>query len=156
MNKRSIRQDKELARAALKGLTIYAEQLARQENLDELQQIRRMVNEMSGYWGVDGLRDWTGEFEERIRNVSQKGYIPRHCSSVMQIKAMKGLYRYAEEMAEVQGVEEIDRILEVSEIIKRMGQTWEVPTDEIDDICCKIGNITESLQSEPQGMEFRQ
>lgn len=55
MNKRSIRQDKELARAALKGLTIYAEQLARQENLDELQQIRRMVNEMSRYGGVERL-----------------------------------------------------------------------------------------------------
>lgn len=57
-------------------------------------------------------------------DVSQKGYIPWQCSSVMQIKAMKGLYRYAEEMAEVQGVEEIDRILEIPDVIRRMGHTW--------------------------------
>lgn len=156
MDKRSIHKDKELVRAALKGLFIYGEQIAQQGDLEGVRQIRMMVDEISAYWGVDGRKDWTAEFDETIRETSQKGNVPQHCSHLMQLETVKGLCRYAEEMAEVQGVEEIDRILEVSEIIKRMGQTWEVPTDEIDDICCKIGNITESLQSEPQGMEFRQ
>ena len=94
MDERSIRKDKELAKAALKGLTVYGGQIARQGNEDEVQQIRRIVDEISGYWGVDGRRDWTGEFDERIREVSQKGNVPQHCSNFMQLKAVKGLYRY--------------------------------------------------------------
>lgn len=64
MDKRSSRKDRDLARAALKGLTVYGEQNVRQGKADEIQQIRRIVDEISGYWGVDGRRDWTGEFDE--------------------------------------------------------------------------------------------
>lgn len=158
MDERSIRKDRELARAVLKGLTVYGEQIARQGKADEVQQIRRIVDEISGYWGVDGRRDWTGEFDERIREVSQKGNLPQHCSNLMQIKAVKGLYRYAEEMAEVQGVEEIDRILEISDVIRRMGQAWEMSKNEINGVCHRIGDLVEGLQAEPQdmGMGFGQ
>lgn len=158
MDERSIRKDKELARAALKGLTVYGEQIARQGKADEVQQIRRIVDEISGYWGVDGRRDWTGEFDERIREVSQKRNVLQCCSNLMQLKAVKGLYRYAEEMAEVQGVEEIDRILEIPDIIRRMGQAWEMSENEITGVCHRIGDIVEGLQAEPQdmGMGFGQ
>lgn len=152
MDERSIRKDKELARAALKGLTIYGEQIARQGKADEVQQIRRIVDEISGYWGVDGRRDWTGEFDERIREVSQKRNVPQCCSNLMQLKAVKGLCRYAEEMAEVQGMEEIDWILEVSDVIRHMGQVWEMPQNEIDGVCDRIGDIAEGLQEVLQGM----
>lgn len=154
MDERSICKDKELARAVLKGLTVYGEQIARQGKADEVQQIRRIVDEISGYWGVDGRRDWTGEFDERIREVSQKRNVPQCCSNLMQLKAVKGLCRYAEEMAEVQGVEEIDRILEVSDVIRHMGQVWEMSQNEIDGVCGRIGDIAEGLQEEPQGIGF--
>lgn len=45
MDERSIRKDRELARAALKGLTVYGEQIAWQGKLNEIQQIRRMMGE---------------------------------------------------------------------------------------------------------------
>ena len=154
MDERSIRKDKELARVTLKGLTIYGEQIARKGKADEVQQIRRIVDEISGYWGVDGRRDWIDEFDERIREVSQKRNVPQHCSNLMQLKVVKGLYRYAEEMAEVQGVEEIDRILEVSDVIRHMGQVWEMSQNEIDGVCGRIGDIAEGLQEEPQGIGF--
>lgn len=41
MDERSSRKDRELARAALKGLTVYGEQIVRQGKADEVQQIRR-------------------------------------------------------------------------------------------------------------------
>lgn len=156
MDEKSIRKDKDLARAALKGLTIYGEQIAQQGKTNEVQQVRKMVDEISGYWGVDGKRDWTSEFDERIQEVSQKGYAPQHCSNLMQLKAIKGLGRYVEEMAEVQGVEEIDRILEVPDVIRRMGQTWEMFPNEIDGVCRRIGDIAEKLEEESQdtGMGF--
>lgn len=83
MDERSICKDKELARVTLKGLTIYGEQIARKGKADEVQQIRRIVDEISGYWGVDGRRDWIDEFDERIREVSQKRNVPQHCSNLM-------------------------------------------------------------------------
>ena len=55
-------------------------------------------------------------------------------------------------MAEVQGVEEIDRILEVSDVIRHMGQVWEMSQNEIDGVCDKIGNIAEGIQEVLQGM----
>lgn len=152
MDKGRIRKDKELARAALKGLTIYSEQVVQEGKIDEVQQIRRLVDEISGYWSMDEKKDWTGKFDERIWNVRQKGYMPQHCSDLMQIKAVKGLYRYAEEMAAVQGVEEIDRILEILDVIRHMGNMWEMSSNEIDIVCCRIGDIAEELQSEPQNM----
>ncbi len=96
MNGESIRQDKELARAAIKGLTFYAEQIVRQGNDDEVQQAK------------------------------QKGSIPQRCSNMTRIKAVKGLCRYAEEMASVQGVERIERILEIPDAVRRMGKAWEM------------------------------
>ena len=57
-------------------------------------------------------------------------------------------------MAEVQGVEEIDRILEVSDVIRHMGQVWEMSQNEIDGVCGRIGDIAEGLQEEPQGIGF--
>lgn len=152
MDERSIRKDKDLTRSALKGLTIYAEQVALQGKSDEVEKIRRMVDEISGYWGVDEKRDWTGEFDKRIREVSQKGHALQHCSSVIQIKAVKGLCRYAEEMAAVQGMEEIGRILEIPDVIRRMGQIWEMSPNEIDGVCRRIGDIAEELESESQEM----
>lgn len=55
-------------------------------------------------------------------------------------------------MAEVQGVEEIDRILEVSDVIRHMGQVWEMSQNEIDGVCDRISNIAEGLQEVLQGM----
>ncbi|WP_434311177.1 hypothetical protein [Hominifimenecus sp. rT4P-3] len=94
-------------RATLKGLTIYGEQIARQGKMDRVQRSRRMA-------------------DERILEVGQRGNAPQHCSNLLQLKAIKELGRYAEEMAEVKGVKEIDQILEASDVIRRMGQTWEM------------------------------
>ena len=99
MNEESVRQDKELARAAIKGLTSYAEQIAHKGKDDEIQQVRSLVDALSLYWGVDEKRDWTGEFDEKVQQARQKGSIPRLRFSMTWIKAVKGLCRYAEEMA---------------------------------------------------------
>ena len=50
MNEESVRQDKELARAAIKGLTSYAEQIAHKGKDDEIQQVRSLVDALSLYW----------------------------------------------------------------------------------------------------------
>lgn len=49
MEERSIRQDRELARAAIKGLTSYAELITHQGNDEEVQQIRSLVDAISLY-----------------------------------------------------------------------------------------------------------
>ena len=152
MGEESIRQDKELARAAIKGLTAYAEQIAHQGKDDEIQQVRSLVDALSLYWGVDEKRDWTGEFDERVQQARQKGCIPRRCSSMIQIKAVKGLCRYAEEMASAQGAEEIERILEIPDVIRRMGKAWAMSRSDIDNTCRKIEDITKSMQASQQTM----
>lgn len=152
MGEESIRQDKELARAAIKGLTAYAEQIAHQGKDDEIQQVRSLVDALSLYWGVDEKRDWTGEFDERVQQARQKGCIPRRCSSMIQIKAVKGLCRYAEEMASAQGAEEIERILGIPDVIRRMGKAWAMSRSDIDNTCRKIEDITKSMQASQQTM----
>ena len=152
MDEESIRQDRELARAAIRGLISYAEQIARQGKDDEIQQVRSLVDALSLYWGVDEKRDWTGEFDERVQQARQKGCIPRRCSSMIQIKAVKGLCRYAEEMASAQGAEEIERILGIPDVIRRMGKAWAMSRSDIDNTCRKIEDITKSMQASQQTM----
>lgn len=73
MDKESIRQDKELARAAIKGLTAYAEKIAHQGKEDEIRQVRSLVDALGLYWGVDGKRGWTGNLMRGYRKHCRKG-----------------------------------------------------------------------------------
>ncbi|MCM1412591.1 MAG: hypothetical protein NC305_18910 [Lachnospiraceae bacterium] len=155
MDKESIRQDKELARSAIKGLTVYAEQIAFQGKEDEIRQARSLVDALGLYWGVDEKRDWTGEFDERVQKARQTGNIPRQCSNIAQIKAVKGLCRYAEEMASAQGAGEIGRILEIPDVIRRMGKAWEMSRGDIENACNRIEDIAGSLQAAQPAMELQ-
>ena len=51
MDEESIRQHREPARTAIRGLISYAEQIARQGKDDEIQQVRSLVDALSLYWG---------------------------------------------------------------------------------------------------------
>lgn len=158
MDRDQIRKDKELARAAIKGLTLYAGQAACQGNLEEVSHARRIVDEMCVYWGVDGQRDWISEFDQKIQEaIRGNAGSPKH-SSILRIKAFKGLCRYAEEMAQVQGADEIGRILEVAEIARRMGEAWELPEGEIERISQGITEMAEALweASQHNGMGLLQ
>lgn len=146
MDEESIRQDRELARTAIRGLISYAEQIARQGKEDEIQQVRSLVDALGLYWGVDETKDWTGEFDSRVQRARQGGDIPRRCSSLIRLKTVKGLSRYAEEMVSAQGVEEIKRILEIPDVIRRLGKEWEMSRNDIEYPCQRIGDIAESLQ----------
>ncbi len=149
MNEESIRQDRELARAAIKGLTSYAEQIAHKGNDDEIQQVRGLVDALSLYSGVDEKRNWTGEFDEKVQQARQKRSIPRHRSGKTRAKAMMGLCRYAEEMASGQGTEERERILEIPDAIRHMGKAWGICQGNIGNACRKTEDIPGQLQ-EPQ------
>lgn len=153
MDEESIRQDRELARAAIRGLTSYAEQIARQGKDDEIQQVRSLVDALSLYWGVDGKQDWTGEFDTRIQRIRQGRCMPRHCSNLIRLKTVKGLSRYAEEMASAQGVEEIKRIMEIPDVIRRLGKAWEMNQNDIEYPCQKINGIAESLEASRRPMQ---
>lgn len=155
MDKESIRQDKELARAAIKGLTAYAEQIASQGKEDEIRQVRSLVDALGLYWGVDGKRDWTGEFDERVQKALQKKGIQKRQTSLARMKAVTGLCRYAEEMASAQGVEEIERIREIPDVIRRMGKAWEMCRSDIENACHRIEDIAESLQAAQPAMEMQ-
>ena len=155
MDKESIRQDKELARSAIKGLIVYAEQIASQGKEDEIQQARSLVDALSLYWGVDEKKDWTGEFDVRVQKACQKGGIPRRQTGLAQLKAVRGLCRYAEEMALAQGVEEIERILEIPDVIRRMGKAWEMSRGDIENACRRIEDIAGSLQAAQPIMELQ-
>lgn len=152
MNEESIRQDKDLARSALNGLTAYAEQIVHQGKDDEIQQVRSLVDAISGYWGVDEKRDWTGEFDERVQKTREQKTTPRLPSSTRQMRAVMGLFRYAEEMSTAQGVDEIERILEIPDVIRRLGEAWEMNQCAIENYCGRIENIAESLQAAQQTM----
>lgn len=152
MNEENVRRDKELARVAIRGLTSYAEQIVHQGKDEEVEQIRNLVDALSGYWGVDGKKDWTAEFDEKIQCARRKGGIPKRHSNVSRIKAVKGLYRYAEEMSLAQGVEEIERILEIPDVIRRIGKAWKMYQSDIEDVCHRIEDIAESLQKSRQDM----
>ncbi len=153
MDEESIRQDRELARAAIRGLTSYAEQIARQGKDDEIQQVRSLVDALSLYWGVDGKQDWTGEFDTRVQRIRQGRSMPRHCSSLIRLKTVKGLGRYAEEMASAQGVEEIKRIMEIPDVIRHLGMAWEMSRNDIEYPCQRIGDLAESLQASQRAMQ---
>lgn len=73
MNEESIRQDRKLARAAIKGLTSYAEQIAPQGKDEEMRQARSLVDALSLYWVVDGKKDWTGNLMRRSGRPGRKG-----------------------------------------------------------------------------------
>ena len=146
MDEESIRQDRELARAAIKGLTSYAEQIAHQGKDEEIGQVRSLVDALSLYWGVDGKKDWTGEFDHKVRQARQKRDTPRQRSGIIRIKAVMGLCRYAEEMAEAQGMEEIP------DVIRRMGEALEMCQGDIENACRKIEDIAETLKASPQAM----
>lgn len=146
MEEKSIRKDKDLARAALKGLILYGGQAACQGRGEEVCRIRRIVDEMSGYWSVDRQRDWTGEFDQKIREAKEKGAEPPRNSSILRLRAFQGLCRYAEEMAEVQGRDEIGRILEVADVARCMGEAWEVSKEETDRICRRITETAQALE----------
>ena len=152
MDEESIRQDRELARAAIKRLTSYAEQIAHQGKDEEIGQVRSLVDALSLYWGVDETKDWTGEFDTRVQCVRQGGNIPRRCSSLLRLKTVKGLSRYAEEMVSTQGVEEIKRILEIPDVISHIGKAWEMGRNDIEYPCQRIVDIAESLQASQRAM----
>lgn len=149
------RQDKDLARSALKGLTAYAEQIVHQDKSDEIRQIRSLVDAISGYWGVDENRDWTAEFDERVQQAGHSDVMPQCRTNIAQIKAIKGLCRYAEEMASAQGVDEIERILEIPDVIRRLGKAWQMEQGEIDAPCQRIERIAESLQAPQPSMNMQ-
>ena len=153
MDEESIRKDKNLARAALKGLTCYAEQLACQGREDEIRQIRRLVDAISIYWGIDGKRDWTEEFDEKIRLACQRG-TSVYSTSISQLRTVNGLFRYAKEMSIAQGIDEIDRILEIHDIIQRLEKDWEMSSREIDFYCDSIRKTAEQLQAVQPAMEM--
>lgn len=153
MDEESIRQDRELARAAIRGLTSYAEQIARQGKDDEIQQVRSVVDALSLYWGVDGKQDWTGEFDTRVQRIRQGRSMPRHCSNLIRLKTVKGLSRYAEEMALAQGVEEIKRIMEIPDVIRHLGMVWEMSRNDIEYPCQRIGDLTELLQASQRALQ---
>lgn len=153
MDEKSIRQDKELARAAIKGLTFYAELIAHQGNEEEVRQVRSLVDAISLYWGVDGKRDWTEEFDEKVQRARGEGRISGQCSSVFQLKTVKGLSRYAEEMALVQGVEETDRILEIPNMIRRLGKVWRMSPHDIERSCREIEETANALQVSRQAVQ---
>lgn len=146
-------RERELARAAIKGLTFYAEQTAHQGNEEEIQQIRSLVDAISLYWGVDEKRDWTEEFDEKVQRAGEEGRISGQCSSVFQLKTVRGLSRYAEEMALVQGVEETDRILEIPNMIRRLGKVWRMSPHDIELPCHEIEETVNALQVSRQAVQ---
>ena len=155
MDEESIRQDRELARTTIRGLTSYAEQIAHRGKEDEVQLVRGLVDALSLYWGVDGKQDWTGEFDARVQHARQGGGRPRRCSNLICLKTVKGLSRYAEEMASAQGVEEMERILEIPDVIRRLGKEWEMSQSDIENPCRRIEEIAGSLQEPQETMGIR-
>lgn len=153
MDEESIRKDKNMARAVLKGLTCYAGQLACQSREDEIRQIRRLVDAISVYWGIDGKRDWTEEFDEKMRLAGQRG-TSVSSTSISRLRTVNGLFRYAKEMSIAQGIDEIDRILEIHDIIQRLEKDWEMPSREIDYYCDSIRKTAEQLQAVQHAMEM--
>lgn len=53
------------------------------------------------------------------------------------------------------GVEEIERIREIPDIIRRMGKVWEMCQRDIENACRRIENIAESLQAAQPAMELQ-
>lgn len=51
-----------------------------------------------------------------------------------------------------QGAEEIERTLEIPDVIRRMGKAWEMSRSDIDNTCRKIEDITKSMQASQQTM----
>ena len=52
-------------------------------------------------------------------------------------------------------MEEIERILEIPEVIRRMGKALEVCQSDIENACREIGDIVESLQASQQAVEMQ-
>lgn len=98
-------------------------------------------------------RDWTEEFDEKIRLACQRG-TSVYSTSISQLRTVNGLFRYAKEISEAQGIDEIDRILEIQDIIRRLGKDWEMSSREIDFYCDSIRKTAEQLQAVQPAMEM--
>lgn len=55
------------------------------------------------------------------------------------------------------GVEEIERILEIPDVIRRMGKAWEMCQSDIENACHRIEEIAELLQAaqQPTGIKMQ-
>lgn len=51
-----------------------------------------------------------------------------------------------------QGVEEIERILEIPDVIRRIGKAWKMCQSDIENVCHRIEDIAEALQKSRQDM----
>lgn len=102
---------------------------------------------------MDEKRDWTEEFDEKMKRIKEGGRISGRYSRVFQLKTVKGLSRYAEEMASVQGVEETGRILEIPNMIRRLGKVWRMSQHDIEPLCREIEEIANALQVSRQAVQ---
>lgn len=137
-----ITNDKKLALKTMRGLTSYAELLAEQDASSPIvAQVRKIVEELGAYWGVDEKSDWFGKFAKRVLGVTSVNIPEKE-----RIATINGLFHYANEMVSAQGADELERILEIPSIIKRVGEAWHMDKDWIDNICSNIVEMTEMLQ----------
>lgn len=147
--------DKLLCEETIKSLISYAEHLIwNKANSSETNEIRDLVETMEGYWGLDAEKDWVKQFDENIQK-AEEGNKPEHLSEKQQSAAINGLYRYAMEMTETQGLDATAEIGRVQTFLKRLGNEWKLPEGQIHEVCCTIHEALENMQNQPKmGMEM--
>lgn len=135
-------QDKALIKVCIKGLNSYiTEYTVAKKCADPLKdhhftEICDLVENLELYWGLSDRQDRRAKVEDKICK-AQKNKI-HSASTKIKIATINGLYRYAIEMVNMQGVDAKEEIKHVQDTMHVIADYWQLDINWVDDMCSKI------------------
>jgi hypothetical protein len=139
-------RDKALMERCVDGLGLYAAGKAADNRFaSEIEDMRKLVGNLIGYWGLDDnektdgktSEDFLGAFDSRIYEAKTGGKIT---GDVYQsgLNVINGLYRYGEEMVACQGEAAMSDILDIGDLMKEIAEYWNFETEISDDLTARL------------------
>ena len=136
------RKDKALISKCVDGLTEYAAELrqkAGDAGKEQISDLRRLVDELAGYWGLDAKTvDHVTAFDRKIQEVDQAVHqwtpTQEHRDAVIQ-----GLYLYAIDMISSLGSDGArESVTECERLMREIAGFWGYESPALDDLYAQI------------------
>ena len=136
------RKDKALISKCVDGLTEYAAELrqkAGDAGKEQISALRRLVDELAGYWGLDAKTvDHVTAFDRKIQEVDQAVHqwtpTQEHRDAVIQ-----GLYLYAIDMISSLGSDGArESVTECERLMREIAGFWGYESPALDDLYAQI------------------
>ncbi len=138
------RLDKALIARCVEGLGIYAAQKAADDHFSpKIGEMRELVETLVDYWLLyDGenkkpLSSFLVDFDLRVDEAKSGGAVMED-SFLYDFNVIFGLYRYGSDMLVSQGEAAMGDILDVSERMKEIAETWDFDTAVLGDLTGRL------------------